>query len=310
MENNDISKIFMIKDFLSSRPEALGVFGYGSGITKQSGYSDNDRPQIDLIVAVKNDKEWHKQNIDANPKDYSFTGKAFFKNAPASWYHYGSDICYITNIEHKKQSYKVGVVDKDKLINDLLHWQTFYLAGRFQKPMLNVKSDSEIDYAIRINRKNALLVSLIMLEENKHNLRDLYAKICSLSYIGDTRMGIAENPNKINNIVDGAFSILDGMYSDFGLFSKDKSSGEIFFDEAKIINKLHHTPLTIIEPENRCYYKKEELITLRHSIEKQFADKNRDASAAQTLKGLLTAGPSKSISYAYKKIAKRFPTKR
>jgi hypothetical protein len=52
---NDVKKE-MIEDFLSTRPQTIGTFGYGSGITKQTGYNKNDNPQIDIILVVENDK--------------------------------------------------------------------------------------------------------------------------------------------------------------------------------------------------------------------------------------------------------------
>jgi translocator assembly and maintenance protein 41 len=307
---SNISKTTIINDFLNERPETIGVFGYGSGITKQSGYTENDKPQIDLILAVENDKEWHLENMKANPNDYSLTGKLFFSTASPDLYHYGSDVCYVTNLVHNGNTFKIGVISKDNLVDDLVNWRSFYLAGRFQKPMLNVKSDPEINDAIKVNRGNALVTALFLLGQGNYNVRDLYAKICSLSYIGDTRMGIAENPNKVMNIVNGGFEILDETYSSYDLFAQDPSTGSISYDESEIFSYLLNIPLDIPLPGNDYEYTKEELLAVKKSIEEQLKVKNRDASAAQTIKGLMSVGPIKSVGYAYHKVAKRFPARK
>lgn len=297
-------KVKLINDFLALRPETLGVYGYGSGITKQAGYTNGDKPQTDLILAVSNTKEWHLQNIEMNPSDYSFTGKQFFTRAPLSWYSIGADICYISNIKHNNQTYKVGIINKEDLIEDLLHWKTFYLAGRFQKPILKVKSEYDIDAAIETNRRNALVLALLLSDEQA-TVKDLYANICRLSYIGDTRMGIAENPNKVNNIVEGGFDALDSMYSTYDLFAIDSRTGNIYYDYLDLLDNIEFLPLDI-NPLDLLIYDKEELIAMKRNIEHQLKIKNRNASIGQTFKGLLTAGPGRSANYAYQKIKKHF----
>jgi hypothetical protein len=57
--------------------------------------------------------------MENNPSDYSLTGKLFFNYAPSSLYHFGADICYLTDIKHKNQNYKIGIVSKNNLIDDL-----------------------------------------------------------------------------------------------------------------------------------------------------------------------------------------------
>ena len=41
---------------------------------------------------------------------------------------------------------------------------------------------------------------------------DLYHTICGLSYTGDVRMGIGENPTKIQNIVSANLAGFRGLY--------------------------------------------------------------------------------------------------
>ena len=44
--------------------------------------------------------------------------------------------------------------------------------------------------------------------------RDLFLSIVGLSYSGDVRMGYAENPKKVENIVDGQIAEFNEIYGD------------------------------------------------------------------------------------------------
>ena len=100
-----------IEKFIKKRPEVKAAYGYGSGIFKQSGYTDKDKPQIDLILVVDNLKDWHLKNIKLNPKDYSLTGKVFFKNANESKLKGNTGITYLSNIEENNLVFKYGTIE-------------------------------------------------------------------------------------------------------------------------------------------------------------------------------------------------------
>jgi hypothetical protein len=38
----------------------------------QDGYSEKERPMIDLVFAVDDAEAWHRENIKQNPNHYSF----------------------------------------------------------------------------------------------------------------------------------------------------------------------------------------------------------------------------------------------
>ena len=62
-------------------------------------------------------------------------------------------------------------------------------------------NEHEINHALETNLCSALSTAILLLPSEFSEL-DLYKRITSLSYEGDFRMGIAENPNKIDNIVN------------------------------------------------------------------------------------------------------------
>ena len=122
---------------------------------------------------------------------------------------------------NKNPEYNIIVVDKltyagnmenlrnvkDDLLKDLYTWKNFFMAGRFQKPIMKIRSDEKLDKAIYFNRLSALKVALLLNYNNKITEEDLYKTICDLSYMGDIRMMLhCENPNKVNNIVSASFN--------------------------------------------------------------------------------------------------------
>ena len=280
-----------INDFLNERPDVVAAFGYGSGVFKQLGYNNKEKPQIDLILIVSNIIEWHKKNIDKNPKDYSFIGKMFFLNADVSKIKGITGITYQSNIDYNKHLFKYGVIEYEDFVRHMETWDSFYVPGRFQKPILVIKSNDVIDNLILQNRRNACKIGLLFL--NSNNLNDLYLSICNLSYAGDTRMKVAENPNKVNNIVGASYDKFYEMYDFDDLYKKNGNQIEykinlddLPFELAKYIQGVDDKD------------KKDKIIEYLYNL-------NKKESYDQTLKGIKTNGVVKSVKYGIAKDLKR-----
>ena len=278
-----------ILNFMATRPQTEAIIGYGSGINPQYG-QEKRNPQIDLIVVVDNLKHWHKQNIKLNPKDYSFLGKLFFRVSPNKWLRSGGRIAYMTYIPFKGHEYKIGTIEKQDFLKDLNNWETFYMAGRMQKPILIAKADDEINKAIQHNREAGLEASKLLLDKGKYDEEYFYTILTGLSYIGDTRMGIAENPDKVLNIVKGRLDFFKEIYGKYLNIEK----GKVVIDE-KDTSKL---------PKNLQEYLKT-YDNIGDGIREFLVKKNRSHSLAQTIKGLFTTGPIKSIKYVKEKLKRR-----
>ena len=97
MEKNEIKDLIL--QFTQTKPETIGIFGYGSGVKKQAGYTSKDNPQIDLIMVVEDEEKWHKENMQLNSDDYSLVSKIFFTQLNPKWHHWGTDICYLTYLK-------------------------------------------------------------------------------------------------------------------------------------------------------------------------------------------------------------------
>lgn len=279
-----------ILKFMESRPDTVAVIGYGSGINPQHG-QENRKPQIDLIVVVDDLKKWHTLNIKQNPKDYSFSGKLFFKYAPKKWLKSGGKITYMTYIPFNGSKYKIGTIEKNDFLNDLKKWDTFYIAGRMQKPILVVKAPKDIENAIEYNRHAGVLSAELLLGEGQFDEQYFYTILAGLSYIGDTRMGIAENPDKVLNIVKGRFDFYQDIY---GSQLKIKDNMVIIPEENKE---------TL--PDDLQLYLANYSGETGDGIREFLTKKNKSQSMAQTIKGLFTTGPVKSIKYVSEKLKRK-----
>lgn len=279
-----------ILKFMNDRPETVAIIGYGSGINVQYG-QENRKPQIDLIVVVENLKEWHKENIRLNPQDYAFSGKLFFKFGSRDYMRKGGKITYMTYIPFNGREYKIGTIEKEDFLSDLKNWETFYMAGRMQKPILIVKAPKEIETAIEYNRHAGLLSTKLLLGKGEYDEEYFYTILAGLSYLGDTRMGIAENPDKVLNIVKGSFDFYHDVY---GKELKIKDGNVIVKDED-----------TKTLPDDVQNYLKDYVGTIGDGIRQFLVDKNRSQSMSQTIKGLFTTGPIKSIKYVSQKLKRK-----
>lgn len=278
-----------IKEFLNERPEVVAAFGYGSGVFKQLGYDSKEKPQIDLILIVNDMKLWHKENIKKNPKDYSFIGRNFFLNSSIDEIKGITGITYQSNIEYKGHLFKYGIIEYGDFVRHMQTWDSFYVPGRFQKPILTIKSNNFIDELILQNRRNACKVGLLCL--NNKDLKDLYLTICNLSYSGDTRMKVAENPKKVDNIVGASYDKFNEMYNFNDLYQKNGEQIEYEIDIDELPSSLEK------------YIKDDKT---KEKVMEYLSDLNRKESSLQTMKGIKTNGIVKSLRYGLAKVLKKF----
>lgn len=279
-----------IKRFMSQRPECEAIIGYGSGISKQKD-QENRKVQVDLIVVVEDIKKWHKENAKMNSTDYSFTGRQFMTKVSKGMLKKGGKICYMTYIPFEGHSFKIGTIEKNDFLDSLTLWDTFYLAGRMQKPIMVVKASKEIKEAISHNREMAVAAASLISEERKIPLTEFYQTIVSLSYMGDTRMKFAENPKKVSNIVMGALDFFEENYGSSELLKKTKGY---------ITNKHTKENIELLPILIRTKIENDE--NAGEVIKDYLKDKNKTESSVQTIKGIFTSGPAKSVKYALAKI--------
>ncbi|KAI8847524.1 mitochondrial matrix Mmp37 [Chytridium lagenaria] len=321
--------------------------GYGSGVFKQASYDENSAPgttkgpMIDLIFGVTHPEHWHSLNVRQNPHHYSFL-KSFgsqtisvVQNKFGAGVYFNPDVVIPSNKGNVRVKY--GVVAMDRLISDLKDWDTLYLAGRMQKPTKILRGDSRIKLANDSNLENAVRIALLTLP-TEFTEEDFFKAIVSISYLGDFRMMVAENPRKVHNIVEGQIAELRAMYrpivdncsnvqissgsdwrepSNTGLDNVMKQD-----DDARLRSALVLALPKKVRDQLFAMYRQrhgQEVLNdaelaniIANSSEVSELTKKaiqsivRLPALTQSVKGLLTAGPSRSLRYVGEKLAKRF----
>ena len=292
--NND--NIF---DFISTLPEVVDIIGYGSGVKNQEGYTDDIKRQIDLILTVNDIYEFHKLNFKKYPNIYSNIGIKLIKHVNSI----GTDINYVSNIDYKNNTYKIGVINKNDLSKDLITWDNMYMAGRCQKPISTLKIRDKVKNEIIYNRLNALKIALLLNNNKTITEQELYETICSLSYIGDIRMTMhCENPDKIKNIVNGSKIEFREIYNEVNDNLFDIKNNIISTNTDKILTSILDIPESLL----KYLHKHMDLNNinideLNNNIIDYLKITNFKSSIAQPIKSIIINGTEKSLNYLKEK---------
>ncbi|KAL8048705.1 hypothetical protein ABFX02_07G084300 [Erythranthe guttata] len=176
---DDGPEILEPASFLQTLPPIEFACIYGSSLHPNNF---NKTSMIDYILGVSDPQQWHTQNLKTNRNHY------------ASWMVHLGGPRLITEVA---DYIGVGV-----------HFNPFVS----HKDRVKVIIDNlEIEKLNSVNLKAATSAALLLLP-SKFSEEELYAKICSLSYMGDLRMLFAEDKNKVKKIVQGQFKLFQTMY--------------------------------------------------------------------------------------------------
>ena len=196
------------------------AMAYGSGVKPQLG-REEETLTLDMVIAVDNIEAWHKANRSCFPEDYSRLGQLVqaFPGIRRKLQQAGSGIWYHPDLEMEGgQRVKYGVMETQRLVNDLLFWKDIYVAGRMHKPIDIRKMSPTVRQAQGKNLANALRVGLLLSEGGVVHERDLLLNIAGISYKGDTRKNIAgkrfEKPGKVESLVDGNLAEHKALYAE------------------------------------------------------------------------------------------------
>eukprot|EP00397_Hematodinium_sp_SG-2012_P050368 GEMP01058506.1.p1 GENE.GEMP01058506.1~~GEMP01058506.1.p1 ORF type:complete len:287 (+),score=51.47 GEMP01058506.1:83-943(+) len=276
--------------YLDSFPPVKNAFAYGSAIFPQSGYAKK-QPMVDLIFIVDDAAKWHAANIARNPSHYSSL-KFFGSQTVAAVNRWGPKV-YFNAFVHLPglRECKYGVVEERHLIDDMRYWTSLYLAGRMHKPIAFAFSLKEaLSSAAEENHLLALRVALLLLPDGAFSLEKLLWQICDFSYRGDIRNGVAENPRKVWNIVEGQGDFLERIYRPL-------------FPQVNVASG----PSTLTFEGNKEDMRQTLPVFLRNdNMSEALRQKVFLSSLQQTQKGILSNGPARSVRYAVVKLAKRF----
>ncbi|KAI8330483.1 mitochondrial matrix Mmp37 [Chlamydoabsidia padenii] len=277
---------------------------------------------MDFIFGVSHPGHWHDLNMQQHPHHYSGLRLLGSNTISKLQDHVGAGVYFNPYVEVNGMMIKYGVVSIDKLCRDLIDWETLYLAGRMHKPVKILRDDPRVRLANQVNLTEAVRVALLTLPE-KFNEEQLFEKIAGISYVGDFRMIVGENPNKVKNIVHAQldhfnrlyYSLLDDLPNvtvlNNGQFQQNLNPKY----RGLMIQKLPRTLYDQVLSQHRTYasrnkldlpYNKSEMYqqiagssdlqTLRSIIAKP--------AMTQSVKGIFTAGITKSTRYAGAKLGK------
>lgn len=300
-------------------PPATLVLAYGSGAVPQAGYeASKEPPMLDLIVVVEDAAEWHRANLAVNHAHYS----ALALGGPrvvATVQRATAGVYYNTLVPMKSgaspsgapRRMKYGVVSRADLEDDLRSWRWLYLSGRLHKPVLLAPFSSDsLAAALRANLASAVRAALLLLPA-EFSREDLFLAVAGLSYGGDVRMLFGENPDKVRNIVTPNLPRFDELYApvlgDFQQvfdgasgWSQDTAASPRRCSQDTSAAARHllaaSLPEAVWRPDQRAVSPEALRARLRAVVGR--------SSAVQTGKGLLTAGPLKSATYAAAKVGK------
>ncbi|CAN6466467.1 unnamed protein product [Victoria cruziana] len=182
---------------------------YGSSLLPST---KDKKPMVDYILGVSDPEEWHLKNLQKNKDHYaSWTAILGPRTITQIADQIGVGVHFNPFVKWKDKIIKYGVMRMHDLVNDVLKWEKFYVSGRLQKPVCILVDSMDVAELNLANLKAATSAALLLLPP-EFSEEDFYAKICSLSYMGDLRMLFAEDKNKVKNIVGGRFDSFRALY--------------------------------------------------------------------------------------------------
>ncbi|XP_019153698.1 PREDICTED: phosphatidate cytidylyltransferase, mitochondrial-like isoform X3 [Ipomoea nil] len=292
----------------------------------------DQKSMVDYILGVADPIQWHTENLKTNSDHYASRlvriGGGRLINGIAN--NVGVGIHFNPFVSWNNKMFKYGVVRVHDLIEDIQGWERFYMSGRLQKPVNIIVDNLNVENENAVNLRAAASAALLLLP-SEFCEEDLYAKICSLSYMGDLRMLFAEDKNKVKNIVRGQFHLFQRIYRPF--LDEYAANGLLRFSSTgdKQVNITQdcglsaatffasHLPLPIrskmdtnrgemkqldysgkIRPDMIIGSKEQ----AANSMSKLLRRKVMVSSARQAVAGLLTAGAVHGVKYLGKKMIK------
>ena len=204
-----------LAELLDAFPPVKFAFAYGSAVVPQANYTAAQRAaaMVDLVFAVDAPAAWHDANLAVHGAHYSAAGwVGGGAGAAALQERWGAGIYYNPLVRVRGRLLKYGVIRAATLRDDLRHWSTLYVSGRMHKPVRVLRPCEATRAAAAANHRAALAAALLQLPA-RFSEGELYRAVCGLSYAGDVRMGVAESPHKVRDIVAAQLPALRELYA-------------------------------------------------------------------------------------------------
>ncbi|KAK9152579.1 hypothetical protein Sjap_000059 [Stephania japonica] len=203
-----------LASLLNALPPVEFCCAYGSSLLPNK--KPDKETMVDYIIGVADPVHWHAENLKMNEDHYvsliAQIGGAKLITDVAD--QIGVGVHFNPFVNWNDTMVKYGVVRLHDLVQDILNWDHLYLSGRLQKPVHIISDNLDVENVNSVNLRAAVSAALLLLP-SEFTEEDLYAKICSLSYMGDLRMLFAEDRNKVKTIVQGQLGLFQTMYKPF-----------------------------------------------------------------------------------------------
>lgn len=292
----------IIEKLKNDLPQVLAVIGYGSGIYKQTGYNQNEKPDKDVIIVTEDFKDFLIEDYEKNPHHFSddFDKHILIKKKEKDKF-YSNVGCL--KFYHNSIHFKAMIISKKALEEDLKTWKYFGMSGRLTKPILYGNISQELDKAIQNNRNNILITALLLNKQNTLTPNELYNTISKITYMYDFRTILpGEKKSKAKDIVNGAYNFFEQTYGTSLLIQR----------RSNIIYNNH--PIEYIDklPDNLKKYiydnlkNKEDLEKLSKIIENYFRKTNFPNSIRLALSSTATLGKKETIKHGLSKVKRHF----
>ncbi|KAL7408693.1 hypothetical protein ABVT39_027792 [Epinephelus coioides] len=317
----------LYRRILAQFPQDISLaFAYGSGVFKQHGTNQGqmEKNMLDFVFAVDDPVTWHTMNLLQNRKHYSILKLLGPTMISSIQNDHGASVYYNTLVPVDGRIIKYGVISTESLIDDLMHWNTMYVAGRLHKPvkMLVQNENGKLRAALVSNLKSAVIASFLMLPES-FTEEDLFLQIAGLSYAGDFRMVIGEDKSKVVNIVKDNVQHFRILYSNIlrdcpqvvykphhGKLEVDKSPEGQFTQLMALPRTLQQRITKLVDPPGKNRDVEEILLQVAQDpdcgavVQQGIASIVKTSSITQSIKCIATAGMWKTVSYSSKKLVK------
>lgn len=301
------------------------AFAYGSGAFQQNNSLDQSKNMLDFIFVVNKPKSWHRENLERHAHHYSFLKRLGPHTVARIQERYGAGVYFNTLVPMEGRLIKYGVISTAQLITDLLDWETLYISGRMHKPvsLVIIPRNEDLLTAMKVNLQSAVHAALLLLPD-MFTEEQLFSTIAGLSYVGDFRMALAEDSNKVQNIVRPNLALFRQMYGPILLSDEHltwwQDEGQL--EQALTFHSRHHhlkcLPGQVLYGLLMQKYQVGVFPDLEEIIKKHAYDKEcgkyvatsvqhivKKSSLTQSIKGILTAGLLKSLRYSTSKILKK-----
>ncbi|KAG2562596.1 phosphatidate cytidylyltransferase, mitochondrial-like isoform X3 [Panicum virgatum] len=264
---------------------------------------------VDYILGVADPLQWHSENLERNPAHYSRWMRCLGSGAITGLAdRVGVGVYFNPFVEWRDKRIKYGVVRMKDLAMDVLTWDRFYLSGRLQKPVHVLVDNWDIRKLNTINLEMATSASLLLLPE-EFTEYDLYAQICSLSYMGDLRMLFAEDKNK-EYIAEGPLKRSShGQQKTFWQDCSPSTTNELFSVLPWTIQRQMQGRYGLPGKEMSTCTVVPSKDMAANCVRRALRRRVMVSSARQAISGLLASGGAVAAQYLGKKMAKAWQSR-